>query len=123
MSGRHREKRRDYLDLEMSAKLDKWIGDSNMTSSSEAFEKFSLWSDSKTWLKVTVIERGRPEDVLSVRICGLDKDASLVGVVGKPMHSFAQFDVDEAEFSIEPDRIVVSREDVEWLIFEVDSES
>jgi len=94
-----------------------------MASLSEAFEKFSTWSDSKTWLKVTVIERDQPEDVLAVRICGLDEDASLVGVVGKPMHSFAQFDVGQADFSIEPDRIVVSRQDIEWLIFEVDSES
>jgi len=89
-----------------------------MASASEAFEKFSTWSKDKTWLKVTVIERGQPEDALSVRICGLDWEQSLVGVVGKAMHSFGQFDVTTAEFSIEPGRMVVSRGDVEWLIFE-----
>jgi hypothetical protein len=49
-----------------------------MASLSEAFEEFSAWSDSKTSPKVTVIERDQPEDVLAVRICGLDEDASLV---------------------------------------------
>jgi hypothetical protein len=39
------------------------------------------------------------------------------------MHSFAQFDIGHADFSVESDRIVVSRQDIEWLIFEVDSES
>jgi hypothetical protein len=93
-----------------------------MASSSEAFEKFSTWNISKTWLRVTVIERGQPEDALSLRICGLDTEQSLVGVVGKEPHSFGQFDVGGAEFFMEPGRMVVSRDDVEWLIFEEDGD-
>jgi hypothetical protein len=89
-----------------------------MASSSEAFEKFEMWNTSKTWLNVTVIERGQPEDKLLVRIFATDAEASRIGVVGKVMHSFSQFDVDESEFSVEPNRVVVSRDDVEWLIFE-----
>lgn len=59
----------------------------------------------------------------SLRICGLDEDKSLVGVVGDTPHSFGQFDVTGAEFSWEPGRMVVSRDDVEWLIFEEEEES
>jgi hypothetical protein len=91
----------------------------NMLSSSEAFEKFSTWKNSKTWLNVTVIERGQPEDVLPLRIFGLDEDSSHIDVVSDTPHSFGQFDVTGAEFFWEPGRMVVSREDVEWLIFEV----
>jgi hypothetical protein len=90
-----------------------------MASSSEAFEKFETWRKGKTWLNVTVIERGKPPDNLLVRIAALDEDATLVGVAGKVMHSWASFDVGEAEFSLEPSRVVVSRDDLEWLIFEV----
>ena len=89
-----------------------------MASSSEAFEKLSTWNQDKTWLNVTVIERGKQEDNLFVRIAALDEESSLIGVAGKVMHSWARFDVGEAEFSIESNRVVVSREDVEWLIFE-----
>jgi hypothetical protein len=60
------------------------------------------------------------EHQLFVRIFGVDEEAKLVGIVGKVMHSFGQFDVGQAEFSVEADRMVVSRDDLEWLIFEVD---
>jgi hypothetical protein len=90
-----------------------------MASSSEAFEKFETWKNARTWLNVTVIERGKPEDKLFVRIIGTDEEANLVGIVGEVMHSFSQFDVGQADFSVEPGRIVVSRDDLEWLIFEV----
>jgi len=89
-----------------------------MLSSSEAFEKFSIWKNSKIWLNVTVIERGQPEDVLPLRIIRLDEESSLVNVIGRVAHTFGLFDVTGAEFSWEPGRMVVSREDVEWLIFE-----
>jgi len=89
-----------------------------MASSSEAFEKFSIWKNSKSWLKVTVIERGQPENVHSVRIIRLDEEPPLVNVIGRETHSFGEFDVTGAEFFWEPGRMVVSREDIEWLIFE-----
>ena len=89
-----------------------------MASSSEAFEKFRTWRKSRTWLNVYVIERGQPEAVYSLRVCGLDEAESLVELKDDTPFSFAQFDVSEAEFSLEPCRMVVSREDVEWLIFE-----
>jgi len=90
-----------------------------MASSSEAFEKFWTWRNSRTWLNVTVKELGQPEHKLFARISGIDEDASLVGVVGKAMHSFSDFDVGEAEFSVEHERVIVSRACEEWLIFEV----
>jgi hypothetical protein len=89
-----------------------------MASSSEAFAKLSQWSNDKTWLNVTVIERGQPEDALYVRVAAVDEEASLIGVVGKKMHSWGNFDVGQAEFSIESARLTVSRDDLEWLIFE-----
>jgi hypothetical protein len=89
-----------------------------MASSSEAFEKFWMWRKSKIWLKVTVIERGQPEDVFSLRVSGLDDDLSLIELVGEVPHSFVQFDVTGADFFLESGRMVVSRDDAEWLIFE-----
>jgi hypothetical protein len=87
-----------------------------MASSSEAFEKFSTWKNLRTSLSVTVIERGKPEDTFSGRIDALDPDAPLVGMIagGK----YLQFDVGDAVFSIESCRVVVTRDDAEWLIFE-----
>ncbi len=71
-----------------------------MVSSSEAFAKFSTWKNLKTSLRVTVIERGKPEDVFSARIDALDPDASQVGIcVG--VKQYATFDVGEAAFSVE----------------------
>jgi hypothetical protein len=90
-----------------------------MASSSEAFERLLIWKNARTWLNVTVIERGSPEHKLYARVVGVDEGASLVGLVGEVMHSFWQFDIGDAEFSIEADRLVVSRDDLEWLIFEV----
>lgn len=90
-----------------------------MASSSEAFERFSTWKNDRIWLNVTVIERGQPEETLFARISALDERHSLVGVSGKAMHSFSDFSVADSEFSVEPERVVVSRDDVEWLIFEI----
>ncbi|MGD0096635.1 MAG: hypothetical protein ABSB60_09070 [Terracidiphilus sp.] len=89
-----------------------------MASSSEAFAKFSTWKNLRTSLRVTVIDRGKPEDILSGRIDALDPDAPLVGMISGGM--YVQFPVAGAVFSVEPDRVVVSRDDLEWLIFEED---
>ena len=59
-----------------------------------------MWKKDKTWLNVTVIEKGQPEDKLLARIVAVDEDASLVAIVGKEMHSSYTFDVEESEFSI-----------------------
>lgn len=65
-----------------------------MASSSEAFEKFSQWKTLKTWLNVTVIERGKPEDVFpGVYVFGVDKEASQVGIVQPSTRGHAAFDV------------------------------
>jgi hypothetical protein len=90
----------------------------NMASSSEAFEKFSQWKKDKTWLNVTVIERGKTAEQLFVRIGGVDEEASLVGITGKAMHSWSNLDVGGAEFSVEPRKVVASRNDLDWLVFE-----
>jgi hypothetical protein len=92
-----------------------------MISSSEAFEKFSIWNTRRTSLKVTVIERGKPEDVYLAWIDALDEDASQVGIKVTGASGFGVFDVGQAEFSWELGRLVASRDDAEWLIFEEDS--
>jgi hypothetical protein len=68
---------------------------------------------------VTVIERDAPEERIFARVSALDEEAEFVGLVGEAMHSFSRFDVGGAEFSVEENRLVVSRNDLEWLIFEV----
>ena len=59
-----------------------------MALSSDAFEKLSTWKNDKTWLNVTVIEHGKPEEKLFARVIGIDEEANLVGIVGEAMHSF-----------------------------------
>jgi hypothetical protein len=66
-----------------------------------------------------MIERDESEIVLSGRIDTIDEDESMVGIIGLDRR-FGAFEVDEAEFCIEDERVVVSREDAEWLIFEID---
>jgi len=90
-----------------------------MVTTSEAFDRFETWRTAKTSLFVSVIERDKPEDmILGVCIDALDLDANLVGIRKLLRPQYAQFDVGEAQFSLEPGRMVVSRNDVEWLIFE-----
>jgi hypothetical protein len=68
---------------------------------------------------LTVIERGNAEEVLFGRIDGVDIEALQVGIcVG--VKRYATFDVEGAEFSVEPGRVVATRDDLEWLIFEED---
>jgi hypothetical protein len=88
-----------------------------MASPSEAFEKFSMWKDLSAPLSVTVIERDEPERMFPGRIDALDPDSLSVGIILES-REFISFEVDEAEFSMEPDRVVVSRNNLEWLIFE-----
>jgi hypothetical protein len=88
-----------------------------MASSSEAFAKFLIWKNLDMPLKVTMIERDESEIALCGRIDALDEGASQIGIIS-PEREFGVFDVEEAEFFIESGRVVVSRDDVEWLIFE-----
>jgi hypothetical protein len=90
-----------------------------MASSSEAFEKFEMWKNSKTSLKVTMIVDGKPADVLMGRIFHVDSETSLVGISNPlVMHSFARLDVEDADFSIEESRLVATRNESDWIIFE-----
>ena len=89
-----------------------------MASSSEAFEKFSIWKNSKRPLRVTVIEHGKTSDVFDARIDALDPEASIVGICFDETRTFTQFDVGGAEFSIEESRVVATRNESDWLIFE-----
>lgn len=89
-----------------------------MASSSEAFEKFETWRNDKTSLRVTVIEGGKTDNVLLGRIGAIDPDASLVAVAIDAIRKFATFDVEDSEFSVELSRVVVTRNESDWMIFE-----
>jgi hypothetical protein len=90
-----------------------------MASSSEAFEKFETWKNSKTSLKVTVIVGGRTADVLMGRLFHVGSEESQVGLSNPlVMHSFVAFDLEEASFSIEESRLTATRNESDWIVFE-----
>jgi hypothetical protein len=88
-----------------------------MDSSSEAFKKFSTWKNSNASLRVTVIVKGETTDVLTCRLFGVDPDASQVGLVMGP-HEYKVLDVEESTFSIESMRVIATRNESDWLVFE-----
>jgi hypothetical protein len=88
-----------------------------MASSSEAFEKFSIWKKLKTPLRVTVIVGGTIEDVVLCKIFGVDEEASQVGIVRDKDWSRA-IDVEDATFALESGRITATRNESDWIIFE-----
>jgi hypothetical protein len=90
----------------------------NMTSSSEAFSKFSMWKNLKSPLRVTVIVNGKTTELLLVRVYAIDDELSIVGTVGSAMHSFSDFDVEDSVFSVEPKRVVATRNESDWIVFE-----
>lgn len=89
-----------------------------MASSSEAFGRFSMWNQARRSLKVTVVVNGKTEDVLFGMIAGLDAEFGLVGLAISDTRSFVRFNVEEAEFSLEPKRLTATRNESDWLIFE-----
>ena len=90
-----------------------------MASSSEAFEKFEMWKNSKAPLKVTLIVEGKTTEVLVGKIFWTHSDASQVGLSNPlVMHSFANFDVEASEFSVEESRLVATRNESDWIVFE-----
>lgn len=93
-----------------------------MTSSSEAFSKFSTWKNLKSPLRVTVIVNGKTIEVLSGRVYTIDEELSVVGTVGSAMHSFKDFDVEDCVFAVEPKRVVATRNESDWIVFEELSE-
>lgn len=90
----------------------------NMASSSEAFDKFLTWKKDRSSLKVTVIVNGVVDEVLEGSIFGADRDASQVGIV-LGMHKFVNFDVEGSVFSVESTRVVATRNESDWIVFEV----
>ena len=89
-----------------------------MASASEAFGKFSIWHRLKTPLKVTSIVNGKTESVFSALIFAVDADASQVGIGVPSTRSVAAYDVEDATFSVEDKRLVATRNESDWLIFE-----
>jgi hypothetical protein len=91
-----------------------------MASSSEAFEKFERWRNSKTSLKVTMIVGGKSTEVLIGRIFHVDSDSPPNIGFSNPlvMHSFVGLDIEDSSFSVEEARLVATRNESDWIIFE-----
>jgi hypothetical protein len=92
-----------------------------MASSSEAYSMFETWKNLNTPFRVTTMECDKSEIVVSGRIDVLDKESEQIEF-STVDREFGMLDVGEADFSIEDNRVVVSRKDAEWLVFEVDLE-
>ncbi len=88
-----------------------------MASSSEAFEKFWTWKNRKTSVKVTVIVAGQVENVVLCKIFGVDEEASQVGISTGRDWARA-IDLEGAEISVEPGKVVATRNDSDWIVFE-----
>jgi hypothetical protein len=88
-----------------------------MASSSEAFEKFWIWKNLKTSVRVTVIVGGQVEDIVLCKVFGVDKEASQVGISTGRDWARA-IDLEEAEIFVEPGRVVATRNDSDWIVFE-----
>ncbi len=88
-----------------------------MASASEIFERFSAWKNCKTLLKVTVIERDEPSREFVGHIDAVSEEDSFIGFCFD-FKEYVNFEVPDAEFSLEQGRIVASRRDSEWLVFE-----
>jgi hypothetical protein len=89
-----------------------------MASSSEAFERFEIWKNSRTVLKLTVYDRGA-EDHFTGSIYHLDPEAEIVGFVDWPSRmSVPPLDLRESSFLVEPFRVVVSDPHFGEVIFE-----
>ena len=69
-------------------------------------------------MKVTLIVGGKTTDVLFVRIAAIDPEAGLVGLSTGKMHEFPRLDIEDSEYSVEPSRLVVTRNESDWLTFE-----
>lgn len=100
----------------------KWSVAKNMASSSEAFERFFKWKNSKSPLRVIEIVEGLPSRESFARIYEADPDAGLVGIVGTKMHSFRNFDVSDSDFEVSDSKVVATRRTADWLVFEEASE-
>jgi hypothetical protein len=88
-----------------------------MTSSSEAFEKFSIWRKSKTPLKVTSYLKGALKETIRGCVLKVDPESEMVGVLYEG-ERYAAFDLEGSLFSVEPCRVVATRSNADWLIFE-----
>lgn len=89
-----------------------------MTSSAEAFSKFSIWKNLKSPLRMTIIVNGNTTEVLFCRVYSIDEASSIVGTVGSTPHSFKDFEVEGSVFSVESKRVVATRNDSDWIVFD-----
>ena len=91
-----------------------------MNSSSGAFDRFLRWKKLRRVLRVSVFENGVATEILTGRIADADPESSLVFVVLPEMHGFRTFDVEGSAFSIDSWRLVATKGDSDWLVFDED---
>lgn len=89
-----------------------------MASSKDAFEKFEIWKNSRTVLKLTVYDRGA-EDHFTGSIYHVDFEEEIVGFVDWPSRTYVPpLDLRESTFLVEPFRVEVSDPRFGKVIFE-----
>lgn len=86
-----------------------------MASSSEAFEKFSMWKKSCTLLRVTMGEANHPQRLVGT-VLAAEEPLILFSLV-EPREPL-RLDLDGASFSVEERRVEVTRGDEDSLVFE-----
>ena len=76
-----------------------------------------MWRKRRTPLKVTVIVGGKTDAVFEGSILGVDPEAELLSLA-LGIHRWQNFDVEGSTFSVEDTRVVASRNESDWLVFE-----
>jgi hypothetical protein len=72
-----------------------------MVSSTDAFDKFWMWKNSRTWLKVTLWTKGEPEpDSFIAAVAGADEEELTVSFAGEDK-SLCVIDFRECDFRLD----------------------
>lgn len=88
-----------------------------MASSCVAFERFEMWKNSHTVLRLTVYDKGAI-DHFTGSISHVDFDAEQVSFLNSARPIVPALDLSGATFAVEPRRVVASHPDVGKVIFE-----
>jgi hypothetical protein len=89
-----------------------------MASSTDAFEKFSKWKNSRTVLRLTVYERGAVDHFIG-SINHVDFDGEIVGFTLDAARTFLPpLDLSGAVYTVEPFRVEAADRRIGKVIFE-----
>lgn len=89
-----------------------------MDSASVAFDKFSVWKNAKTVLKLTTVTNGGAPDVSIGWIPEVDAESSQVAFMTGKMHDYRCIDFDDVSFNVSTTRVEATFGDDNVLILE-----